>query len=232
MTEVLLKADRYLTFVGKDGKKLKLSDCVHDMVAFVQLRDSVIDRIRWSNDDRLQEAKQLLEAIERRELYVRIGEIQMEKDQEEALQEFIAGKCNTDFDDIVLIPMEFSYGQKMNNPLEHVLFYNKGAATPQKLSKEMSIMYPSFQPNNYTYRKVVVYLKKRDNPQMAQAALDAFNEWCRDSKLRGRENLDFTPHKVNSIESMTFSPSSQSATDCSPRKTRRRLPIDDERYSQ
>ncbi|XP_031561996.1 deoxynucleoside triphosphate triphosphohydrolase SAMHD1-like isoform X2 [Actinia tenebrosa] len=80
ITDALVKADPYLLFEGKGGNKLKMSEAIHDMVAYTKITDRVYHQILLASDPQLQEAKQILERIECRELYRSIREHTTEED--------------------------------------------------------------------------------------------------------------------------------------------------------
>ena len=46
-----------------------MSDCIDDMAAYTHLTDHVFYQILYSTDDKLQSAREILEKIQRRELY-------------------------------------------------------------------------------------------------------------------------------------------------------------------
>ena len=51
-----------------------IAECVDDMVAYSQLNDSIIQLIKLSSNPALREAKELIERLERRQLYKHIGQ--------------------------------------------------------------------------------------------------------------------------------------------------------------
>ncbi|ESO90256.1 hypothetical protein LOTGIDRAFT_123571, partial [Lottia gigantea] len=71
---VLADESKVIKLPGKDGKKRKISDCIHDMVAFTKLTDNIFHQILYSTDKDLQKARELLERVENRQLYKCIGQ--------------------------------------------------------------------------------------------------------------------------------------------------------------
>ncbi|XP_060604041.1 deoxynucleoside triphosphate triphosphohydrolase SAMHD1-like isoform X1 [Ruditapes philippinarum] len=74
LSEALVLADKYITFKGKDGKNVRMSDIVNDMKAYTLLNDGVIHIILGSNKKGLEKSKEILNRIFRRDLYRFVGE--------------------------------------------------------------------------------------------------------------------------------------------------------------
>ena len=95
--EALVKADKHIGIPGGDGKPLTLSDSVDDMTAYARVGDWVLDWIMASPDPGLGEARHMLMKVNSRDLYQRIGAVnltdlparcsQKEKDLKEELVE-------------------------------------------------------------------------------------------------------------------------------------------------
>ena len=104
LTDALCRANDYVTVPGKvtakhpDGR-YKMSDAVEDMEALSNLKDSIIDHIMISDDPRLEDSKNLINRIRRRDLYKCVGKVTFTRDnnrkfkgsmkEEEILKELI-----------------------------------------------------------------------------------------------------------------------------------------------
>lgn len=66
-------------------KELKISETIHDMSAYTKLNDGIFHQILYSSDERLREAREILDRLEHRELYRFIGQTKPVK-QEETLK--------------------------------------------------------------------------------------------------------------------------------------------------
>ena len=67
------------------SKVLKLSETIDDMVAYTRVNDSILLTILNSTDPQLDEARQILENIERRRLYRFIGQTNPKPGREDVL---------------------------------------------------------------------------------------------------------------------------------------------------
>ncbi|XP_056446295.1 deoxynucleoside triphosphate triphosphohydrolase SAMHD1-like [Gadus chalcogrammus] len=67
ITEAFVLADKHLTFEGKEGKRIKMSDAIDDMVAYTKLTDNVFEQILLSTPGELDEARENDELDEARE---------------------------------------------------------------------------------------------------------------------------------------------------------------------
>ncbi|XP_052816720.1 deoxynucleoside triphosphate triphosphohydrolase SAMHD1-like [Mya arenaria] len=68
VTEALVEANGFIEFTGKDKKKFKMSESIHDMKAFSQMTDDVFNRILNSTNDGLKESREILEKVLKRDL--------------------------------------------------------------------------------------------------------------------------------------------------------------------
>ena len=87
-TDAILLADPYINIMGSKtvdfplGKKYKITECIFDAEAYSHLDDSVITLIKNSEIDEpdMLKAKQILERIEKRQLYKCVGKLKYERD--------------------------------------------------------------------------------------------------------------------------------------------------------
>ena len=68
-----------------------MSDCTGDMVAYTRLTDHIFYHILYSTDENLQPAREILEKLQRRELYKYIGESKP-KDKNKKVQQVTCNK--------------------------------------------------------------------------------------------------------------------------------------------
>ncbi|WAR11693.1 SAMH1-like protein [Mya arenaria] len=80
VTEALVEANGFIEFTGKDKKKFKMSESIHDMKAFSQMTDDVFNRILNSTNDGLKESREILEK-EDTEKMIREAIEKMDKDK-------------------------------------------------------------------------------------------------------------------------------------------------------
>uniref|UniRef100_A0A1X7UQZ7 HD domain-containing protein n=1 Tax=Amphimedon queenslandica TaxID=400682 RepID=A0A1X7UQZ7_AMPQE len=72
LNDALVKADPFLLIRTKSDGLVKMSKAIGHMDAFTLLTDSVFYRIKTSNDPDLHESQELLERVEKRDLYTYI----------------------------------------------------------------------------------------------------------------------------------------------------------------
>ena len=61
------------TITGPDGKRHRMSEAIWDMEVYCRITDSVFERILWSTEPQLKEARDLAMKIQTRNLYRCIG---------------------------------------------------------------------------------------------------------------------------------------------------------------
>ena len=62
-----------LSPTGPNGKRLRMSEAIWDMEIYSRINDSVFERILWSTEPELKEARDKATQIQRRQLYRCIG---------------------------------------------------------------------------------------------------------------------------------------------------------------
>uniref|UniRef100_A0A7N8X638 HD domain-containing protein n=1 Tax=Mastacembelus armatus TaxID=205130 RepID=A0A7N8X638_9TELE len=78
INDAFLKADPFIQIEGSGGKMFKLSTAIDDMEAYTKLTDNVFEQILNSSSDGLGPAREILERIVSRKLYVFLGECKVE----------------------------------------------------------------------------------------------------------------------------------------------------------
>ncbi|WAR11718.1 SAMH1-like protein [Mya arenaria] len=176
VTEALVKANDHIKFTGEDGKKLKMSESIHDMKAFSQMTDHVFNLILNSTEADLRESREILKKVLRRELYKCVGQTQT---KDKILKELV----------------NLDYGMKEKNPIDSVRFYSKDRPdVAVQIRKEQE---SSFIPGHFKEQQIRIYSKQVD-PRSLEMVRKAFNSWCNDKNFPapkgGDENsLELTP---------------------------------------
>ncbi|XP_052817340.1 deoxynucleoside triphosphate triphosphohydrolase SAMHD1-like isoform X2 [Mya arenaria] len=164
VTEALVKANDFIKFNGKDGKKLKMSESIHDMKAFSQMTDHVFNLIVSSTDTDLNESREILKKVLRRELYKFVGQIQMLKEDEKKTLIATIDKQTPEgypAEDIIIFQLvTLDYGMKDKNPIGSVRFYSKDE--PNKAGPIRQDQKPSFIPDHFTEQQTRIYSKELD----------------------------------------------------------------------
>nr|DBA27709.1 TPA: hypothetical protein GDO54_008176 [Pyxicephalus adspersus] len=76
ITDAFIKADPHIKIEGSNGKHFTISESVEDMVAYTKLTDGIFQQILYSSDPKLNGAREILQKVERRELYKYVGQTQ------------------------------------------------------------------------------------------------------------------------------------------------------------
>ena len=66
-------------FVCDFSKQLRMSEVIEDMVAYAKLTDGIFERILYSTEPELEESRQILQKILRRELYKCVGQTKVKE---------------------------------------------------------------------------------------------------------------------------------------------------------
>ena len=69
VTDILALADPYLPIRDSKGGTTRISQAMMDPVAYLTLKDSVLDLIECNPDERLRPAQALIKRLRKRELY-------------------------------------------------------------------------------------------------------------------------------------------------------------------
>uniref|UniRef100_A0A8B9TM52 Deoxynucleoside triphosphate triphosphohydrolase SAMHD1 n=1 Tax=Anas platyrhynchos TaxID=8839 RepID=A0A8B9TM52_ANAPL len=189
ITEAFQKADRFIEIEGSEGKLYQISTAMEDMEAYTKLTDNIYLEILHSSRPELNEAREILRKIERRELYKFLGETQPEKvneipkDEYDGLADEIANSKpeknppNVDLkaEDFIVDVISMDYGMKDQNPIDNVLFYCK--ADPSKAVKISKEQVSRLLPRIFAEQLIRVYCKNLD-PNIVSAAKQYFVQWC------------------------------------------------------
>eukprot|EP00795_Rhopilema_esculentum_P001782 gene1782-16269_t len=184
-SEVLLKADPYFLVEGKDGKKLKISESIHDMVAYSKISDSIFSMIENSSDPQLQEARDLLRRIRKRDLFKLIGQTILKVKilkcrEEETRKEIVASSKFLNPDDFIVHIINFDYGMKDKNPMDFLRFYHK--SDPNVAVKVRKDQVSQMLPEQFAENHLRLYCRSRDQ-QVLEEGQRCFEKWCLNTAL-------------------------------------------------
>jgi len=188
--EVLVKANDGLHIEGPDGKRHRMSEAIWDMEVYCRITDSVFERILWSTEPQLKEARDLAMKIQTRNLYRCIGQLTVEPhtlvDSEfPQYRDDLAKEANSlskpkpdsllTPDDFVIQTVVLDYGKKSKNPIDFVRFYSKAEQDVARKVKKSHVS--RMLPENFSERSIRVFLKRRDD-ESANVARKAFVVWA------------------------------------------------------
>lgn len=197
LLEALDEADSFLEFIGTNGKRKCLSETTDDIESFLKLSDYIYHKILFSDDEKLRKARQILENIEKRNLYGFVGRVfvnenlanEIKKDYRKFSEEIVGciggdGLCLS-AEDIILETMNFDYGMKHQNPLERIYFYSKkepNVAKTQNIYNQSKMVITHFE------EKFLICLCRQK--KFLQEAEEKFESWCKKKGLKPFHDAD------------------------------------------
>ncbi|KAM9296191.1 deoxynucleoside triphosphate triphosphohydrolase SAMHD1 [Gastrophryne carolinensis] len=210
ITDAFLKADPIIKIEGSGGRHYRISEAVDDMVAYTKLTDHIYQQILYSSDPSLEEAREILQKVECRELYKYVGDTQpnsrIKPEEYDQLPADLANSVpmnKTDItlgkDDFIVDVIHMDYGMKEQNPINNVRFYCK--SDPTKAVKITKDQVSQLLPEKFAEQIIRVYCKKMDEKSL-EAAKRYFVQWCMDrdfSKPQDGDVVapDMTPLKAS-----------------------------------
>ena len=165
----------------KVDKVYRISESITDMKRLTVLTDSVMyDILRnESKDTNVLRAQELLQRIQRRDLYKFCGQTQPGFEVEWKENEIAQGLASLSkgalkAEDVFVSIVNIHFGMKDKDPVDAVVFYNK-SYQPHKVGKEQV---SQMLPQKFRERYVRVYAKSREDSELIQKC---FKEWCSDN---------------------------------------------------
>ncbi|KAJ7374853.1 SAM domain and HD [Desmophyllum pertusum] len=205
--EALLKADRNVRLRGSNGRMLSISESIDDMEAYTQLTDQVYYQILYSTDPALEEARNIILRIEKRDLYKCIGQTILRKlrDKEEIpditqeMANCIEGGPHVEPEDFVIDIITFDYGMRDRNPIDEVRFYGKNNPDKPMIVRKDEVS--NMLPEMFAEQHIRVHFRKND-PESLEKAKRCFICWC-------QSQLCTTPKGGDALAELTPMKSSQ-----------------------
>ncbi|NXQ63629.1 SAMH1 triphosphohydrolase, partial [Anthoscopus minutus] len=204
ITEAFQKADKFFEIRGSGGKVYQISTAIEDMEAYTKLTDCIYLEILNSSNPKLEEAREILRKIERRELYKFLGESRPESKKKivksNSLAESIANSkpkknppdVELKAENFIVDVISMDYGMKEQNPIDKVHFYCK--ADPSKAVKISKEQVSNLLPIIFMEQVVRVYYKSQD-PDIISAAKQYFVQWCMQNDFTKPQDGDVVaPH--------------------------------------
>ncbi|EDV29078.1 uncharacterized protein TRIADDRAFT_18236, partial [Trichoplax adhaerens] len=192
IVEALLIANDHLKFPGANGRMLKLSETINDMVAYTNVTDYVIQQIKLSTDPKLDDARKILQAVEKRQLYKCVGrtapfsvaELNKTEDQIQneiaACSKDLGDYCHVTSRDVHVRVINLNYGMKDENPIEHIRFYYKYDENRAIAFKKGEVS--RMLPESFNEQYILVSSRNRDK-EVINDVKRCFIEWCRRNNL-------------------------------------------------
>ena len=176
----------------------EISKSIWDVNEFIGLDDTILKRIEWSKESKLQKGRDLVRRIRRRELYQYVNDFAVPEEDIigfKPVKEVDITSCQGDNnipgglrpDDIIVQNVKIDYSMKSKNPVDSVKFFQDyGDTRSFHIDKsKVSLLLP----NSFIERKVRVFSKSKD-PMYVEAAAKAFGNYQR---RMYKQELQLTP---------------------------------------
>nr|XP_045593492.1 deoxynucleoside triphosphate triphosphohydrolase SAMHD1-like isoform X3 [Procambarus clarkii] len=182
LIDAFLYADEHIKYRGKDGTQYALRNVCNDMSAYTNLVDNVFHRILLAEGEHpdIRKAKEILENVLKRKLYVYVGQTQhTEKISEDKLMDAILNSIPTGSslkkNDLGLQVVKFDYGLGKENPVEYTRFYSKNFPNDARAMREEEIS--SMLPQRFQERRFRLIYKSYQEKEFNDAE-KAFKDAC------------------------------------------------------
>jgi len=148
---------------------MHISDQLENPEDFMSLTDSLLVRIQFSKEKELEEARQIVYNIRKRNLYHMADEAVLPNDiwnklpQRITEADIITSAGNLKETDIIVDQYILNYAMKDKNPVDHVKFYDP---SPQHINEPYTIQKESVSlmiPNKFQEKYLRVYCKKQEH---------------------------------------------------------------------
>ncbi|CAF0904352.1 unnamed protein product [Adineta steineri] len=189
LKEVFIIANDHLFFTSKSGKcDIRLASTIDDMFTFNQVDDHITTLIKHSHHPNMDKAKEIIDKIERREIYRYIGDTHVswtadfkKKACKSACQDIIKychfdeSDCHITPNDLVILTVELTCGDRGEDPLQNMWFYTK--VCPNKATRISKEQVSTLLPQTFRERNIRLYCKIRDQ-HICSIVRYGFKEFC------------------------------------------------------
>jgi len=176
----------------------EISKSIWDVNEFIRLDDTILKRIEWSKESKLQKGRDLVRRIRRRELYQYVNDFAVPEEDIigfKPVTEVDITSCQGDNnipgglrpDDIMVQNVKIDYSMKNKNPVDSVKFFQDYGDTHSFHIDKSKVSL--LLPNSFIERKVRVFSKSKD-PMYVEAAAKAFENYQR---RMYKQELQLTP---------------------------------------
>ncbi|XP_059152281.1 deoxynucleoside triphosphate triphosphohydrolase SAMHD1-like [Physella acuta] len=196
VTDALKLANDVVTFDGKTRKKLPISECINDMVAFTQLNDNILFKILYFKGEskeqtaNLKKAKKLIERIFKRDLYTCVWEslplspksFQSKTEPIESLEKWLkplVDKNEISADGFMIKLTNFDFGMKEENPVERLKVYSKKSPNKARFftKAESSIIMGPAKFNEIILRVYLVNHDEQKSKKLQDQCILWYDDW-------------------------------------------------------
>jgi HD superfamily phosphohydrolase len=205
LARAMIKADEYISITKSNGRKRKMSECIHDMEAYTQLNDSIIFKILYTESDGpnrdMDKAQKLIRRVFRRELYKcvyesppidpeRLSTVMQttEEDIKRDVVEIARAASPQNQDKLMVEIVKLDFGKGAQNPMESLKVFSRYERdTGRNITRTEVSRIMAF---NYTEWLVRVYNRRaRPTEPAAREVYDGQSNIIGEACKRWFENL-------------------------------------------
>jgi len=154
----------------QDIEFFKMNECIYHMEAYTNLNDTIIQFIRNSPDPNLFPSKQIIERLERRDLYTYINQIDVTNDvhgQNDSIATNILRRCDdVELTDIIINRYNIHCGLKDKDPVSRIKFYSLKDGRYYVSSKERKEDFP------FLKEYIRIFCKDKSKKESLKEAFD------------------------------------------------------------
>ncbi|XP_071959324.1 deoxynucleoside triphosphate triphosphohydrolase SAMHD1-like [Antedon mediterranea] len=207
IVEALVLANDHLLITGTNKRKLKMSEAIHDMAAYVKMTDNILYEILNTSDEKLFPARNIIANVMSRKLYRCIGQTSP-KDNDpiprahipKMMNEILGfqqdGTKQLNNSDLIIHVVDLNYGMGSDNPIDFVRFYSKHDPEQATMVRKSEVSH--MLPEKFSEQQIRVYCKLRDDDESLQNAVSCFVQWCDSKQYKpkvGKGDPEITPFK-------------------------------------
>ncbi|XP_050399002.1 deoxynucleoside triphosphate triphosphohydrolase SAMHD1 [Patella vulgata] len=187
IVDALIIADKCETFpfLDTNDPPRQLHECIDDIKAYKKLDDTIFQRIMWSTEPELQGARDLIDRIQKRQLYKCVGAAQrpehLDKEKEKEVPKEIAKFAKLEPECLKLSRVHYDYGMKSQDPVSHTRFYSKDK--PNVCLELCPEQGPQMLPKHFQVDMIRIFCTD-SRPKIIEAAKSAFEQWCDDKGVK------------------------------------------------
>lgn len=162
---------------------LKISNTIENVEEFIKIDDTIIDKIYNSNDEKLWEAKKIIDNLKKRNLYSFISEKNFNKTnikKKLTVDDIIEFNCDSLSgsklikNDIILHYLCLGYTGYPSNPVDNILFYNLNNSTESFKQKKENVS--KLIPDLFNENIIRIFSRNDKNDKLIKDIFDKLIE--------------------------------------------------------
>ncbi|CAB4413906.1 unnamed protein product [Rhizophagus irregularis] len=148
---------------------LKISDSINNAKDYLKMDDTILNRIVCDNNPNLKKSKKIIKRIRRRKLYKFVDaylvpkkfkeKFERNKVTEKKIIKYRSNGAELEKDDVIVDIFNLNYGNKVENPIDKVEFYDKNQPNDVFKLKKSQVSY--LTPKQYEELNIRIFTRNR-----------------------------------------------------------------------